>query len=192
MNGKWMKTPGRLKELLRSERAGKILFFVGIAGIALIFLSALFPSGGGKTGSDGAPQEDYAAALEKKLEALVAGITGGEANVVVTLESTSEYIYANETKQNTDTTEDVQSGEKRKVQQKDNTENKYIIMDSSDGGEAALLVTELLPKVKGVVIVIDRADDEAVCERIVKAVTTALDLSARRVCVTGPYRRPAS
>ena len=180
---------GKLKGLLQSEKAGKIIFFVGLAGIVLIFLSTILPDGAKQAKKTAEPENtDYAAVMEDKIKHIVAGITGSEnVSVVVTLESTAEYVYANELKQNTDKTEDVQSGDKRKLQQKDNTENKYIIIDSSDGGETALLVTELTPKVKGVVIVSDRANDAAVCERITEAVTTALDISSKRVCVTGLY-----
>ena len=46
------------------------------------------------------------------------------------------------------------------------------------------LVTEILPTVKGVVIVCAGGDDQAVRERVQSAVTTALNITARRVCVT--------
>ena len=46
------------------------------------------------------------------------------------------------------------------------------------------LVTEILPKIRGVVVVCDGGDDIAVCERVTEVVTTALNIPQRRVCVT--------
>lgn len=48
----------------------------------------------------------------------------------------------------------------------------------------AVLVTEILPTVKGVVVVCEGGDDPTVCARIQNAVTTALHITSKRVCVT--------
>lgn len=47
-----------------------------------------------------------------------------------------------------------------------------------------VLVTEILPKIRGVVVVCDGGNDAAVCERVTEVVTTALNIPQRRVCVT--------
>lgn len=46
------------------------------------------------------------------------------------------------------------------------------------------IVTEIFPSVKGVVVVCEGADDPAVCDRITEVVTTAFNITKRRVCVT--------
>ncbi|MBQ1210311.1 MAG: hypothetical protein IIX68_00725 [Clostridia bacterium] len=46
------------------------------------------------------------------------------------------------------------------------------------------LVAERYPAVRGVVIVCDGGDRPEVCERVIEVVTTALNVSKRRVCVT--------
>ena len=47
-----------------------------------------------------------------------------------------------------------------------------------------MLVTEVLPKVRGVVVVCDGGDDQTVCDRVTEVITTALNIPKRRVCVT--------
>lgn len=177
---------GKITELLKSEKAGKILFFVGIAGIALIFMSSLFSGSSKESSTANTSSSDYADEMEKKITNIVEGITGNSnIRVLVTLESEAEYIYAQEANQTTDTTEDSKSSDEYKTQKKDSTQNQYITIDSADGGESPLVVTQLSPTVKGVVVVAQGVDNNEISERIKEAVTTALDISPKRVCVTG-------
>lgn len=179
------------KKLFKGEKAVKLLFIVGILGIALIFLSTLTDGkpertaeASSQSGADGS--EAYCAMLEQKLGAIVADITASDnVRVFVTLESGAEYVYANEVKQGTDTVEDTKGGDSKKVQQKDSTEQNYILVEGEDGRKTALLVTELAPKVQGVTVVCDKGNQPAVAEQVTEAITTALHITSRRVCVTG-------
>ena len=179
------------KKLFKGEKAIKALFIAGIVGIVLIFLST-FLEGKPKRESAAAAEsgtdatEAYCAMLEQKLGAIVADITASNnVRVFVTLESGAEYVYANELKQGTDTVEDTKGGDSRKVQQKDSTEQSYILVEGEDGRKTALLVTELAPKVQGVTVVCDKGNQPEVAEQITNAITTALHITSRRVCVTG-------
>lgn len=178
------------KKLFKGEKAIKALFIAGIVGIVLIFLSTFLEgkpkqtAAAAESGTDSA--EAYCAMLEQKLGAIVADITASNnVRVFVTLESGAEYVYANELKQGTDTVEDTKGGDSRKVQQKDSTEQNYILVEGEDGRKTALLVTELAPKVQGVTVVCDKGNQPAVAEQITNAITTALHITSRRVCVTG-------
>jgi stage III sporulation protein AG len=180
----------KIKELLRSQKAGKIIFAAGVIGIALIFLSTVI---GGSSSSDNSKKSvsteqitdavAYTQALEEKISALVTQITGNKnVSVMITLTSSSEYVYANGVNQTTDVTNDAAG----KSQQKDDTEQNYIIVEDADGGEKALIVTELMPTVKGVVIV-SGTNSAEINEQITTAVMTALDITRKRVCVVGTY-----
>lgn len=46
------------------------------------------------------------------------------------------------------------------------------------------LVAEVYPTVRGVVVVCEGGDQPAICDRVIEVVTTALNVSKRRVCVT--------
>ncbi len=184
----------RLRSIFKKDKKwGNIIFFAGIAGIVLILLSYLFSGGGGKSGTHASSEsstssqiltttEEYTQRLEEKLQKIVSSITGSDnVTVMVTLESGAEYIYANDIKASTEETASGQSAATRK----DSTEEKYILVDTPEGGQVALLVTELAPTVKGVVVVCDGGNDQKVKEKISNAVTTALDITSKRVCVTG-------
>ena len=98
----------------------------------------------------------------------------GDAQVLVTLDRSSEQIYATEERSSARTESTGSDGE---------SETTYFSVRGSDGSEQALPLTELQPVIRGVVVVCPGGGDPAVAERITQAVTTALDISSARVCV---------
>ena len=109
----------------------------------------------------------YAKETEEQLRSILMSIEGvGKANVMLTINSTEEYVYAETIKQGTS-----------------QSENSYVIIDK--GSEKEALVKKINnPSISGVVIVCEGGDDPRVCEKIYKAVSTALDISTSRVYVT--------
>ena len=179
-NEKDTKT-GIIQKIIENDNYRKIAVVVGILGIALIFLSS-FLSGDPKTETEAtaaeeenATVEDYAKELEAKLSAIVDTITGQSgAQVMVTMERSSELVYATEEKKSTQS-----SGEERS----DDTETSYIIVKKADGSQEALAVTRLEPTVKGVGVVCPRGDETLIQQSIIDALTTVLNISSARVCV---------
>lgn len=175
------KKIGVLQRLLHSNTGRRAVVILGVAGIALIFLSTVL-GGDGKRGSSAssAPASsaaaDYAAQLEEKLTRMIGGIRGaGKAQVLVTLEQGEAQIYAKE--------------EKRATRQEsggpntDNAETGYILVRDADGNEHALPVTQQPPKVQGVVVTCPGASDPAVQQAVLQAVATAAGVSSARVFV---------
>lgn len=178
-----------VKKFFSGDGKIRLIVILGLLGMALILLSQFFDGGSGKTKEvDTATaqftSEEYIAELEGKLTALITGIDGvGEARVMVTLESGVEYIYAQEEKRNTDTTLEGGTTEvSGKVYEKENVEQKYILVDQN-GKKQPLLQTELQPKIQGVVIVCEGADNVRVEQSLTNVVTTALNIPSTRVCV---------
>lgn len=179
MSGEMMK---RVRALLGGEHRRRVLVVAGIAGMLLIALSSVI---GGKeeiavqtTVSDTAA---YTAALEERLAQMVSSIKGaGRASVMVTLESGVEYVYASEEKTNSDHSENGSQ-----VTVSDDSQKTVVTVDAGSGKEG-LLVTELQPTVRGVVVACEGAENEAVAVLVTKAVRTALDITEKRVCVI-PY-----
>lgn len=175
------KTKDWFKRVVDNEKWRKWIILFGLVGIALIFLSS-FLSGDPKTETEAtateeenATAEDYAKELEAKLSAIVDTITGQSgAQVMVTMERSSELVYATEEKKSTQS-----SGEERS----DDTETSYIIVKKADGSQEALAVTRLEPTVKGVVVVCPRGDETLIQQSIIDALTTVLNISSARVCV---------
>lgn len=190
---KQSKLPQALRELFAGEKRVRLIVVLGLVGMALVLLSQLLSAGSQQkpkevdTSSARFVSEEYIAGLETKLQGLVAGIDGvGRAQVMVTLESGVEYVYAQEEKRNTDLTRETREGEAAavsgKVYEKENVEQKYILIEQN-GEKQPLVTTELQPKIQGVVIVCDGADNVRVESDLINVVTTALNISSSRVCV---------
>lgn len=162
----------------------RIAVAAGIAAIVFIGLSSVF-SGEKKTQSAPARQttDSFIAQTEQKLAAIAASIVGGKAQAMVTLENGIEYVYASETETDTQKNEDKTGADKTKIQQNDSNAQKYIIVKDAGGDEKALVVTEIMPTVKGVVIVCDCKGDPLLAETVKNAVVTAMNISEKKVCV---------
>lgn len=123
--------------------------------------------------------------LQQNLENIVSEIEGsGKARVLITFASTAETIYATEEKKNKEASEDKSGGEITRKKESNDCEKKYITIKDSQGTEHALAVTELEPKVKGVIVICPGGDNPIVKNRITEAVTTALSITSKHVCIT--------
>lgn len=110
--------------------------------------------------------ELYADETEKRLCEILMEIEGvGKAEVMLTITSTEEYVYA----------ESIKSGASQ-------TENSYVIIDKGSKKEA-LVKRVNNPAISGVVVVCEGGDDPRVCERIYNAVSTALNISTNKIYV---------
>ena len=113
-----------------------------------------------------ASSELYADATEERLRVILTEIEGvGKTDVMLTITSTEEYVYA----------ETIKRGASQ-------AENGYVIIDNGSQKEA--LVKRINnPAISGVVIVCEGGDDPRVCEKIYKAVATALDIPTSKIYV---------
>lgn len=106
----------------------------------------------------------YREELEERLGGILSRISGvGEVKVMITVDGSDEKVFA----------EDLsESGER--------AERKTVVI----GSEEALLKQTKFPEVKGAVIVCDGGRNATVKEKVVNAVTAALDIPANKVFVT--------
>ena len=172
----------KIKKVLHNPR---LLMIVGLFGIALIFISSLFNSESTGSKADNTTSEfaseQYCATIENEIKDLVTGITGDKRpTVVITLESGIRYSYVSadetDTSSATGSTTD-QSSESKK--------QSYITIKTADGGEQPLVVTEIMPVVRGVAIICNGGNNEIIAEKIKKAVTAALNITSKRVYISG-------
>lgn len=174
------KRLSEVENFLKGPRGIRLITAVGVAGMLALILSAMWPQGSGATDTKTADtaSADYAASLERQLGETVSKIEGaGPCHVMVTLENGVEYVYASEEKVGLN-----RSTEGERETQKDDSESSIIVI-STDNGDRGLLVTEIQPTVKGVLVVCAGGGDREVQERIRQAVTTVLNITAKRVCV---------
>lgn len=168
----------RMTDFLKSKKGVRLILILGALGVGLIVLSEVLPKENDVATVPKQTAEEYTAALEERLTAMVERIEGvGRCRVMITLENGVKYVYASEEKTGRDhkTQGDTES-------QADDSETSVILVQTDDGYEG-LLVTELQPTVKGVVVVCEGGGDAAVQTRVKEALTAVLNVTDRRVCV---------
>ncbi len=165
----------------------KLLVILGICGIVLILISSLFPSGSNKSKKTDKSDDktytvdEYRNRLESDVKSIVEGITGVKnPTVVITLESGIRYCYAS-----ADETDTSSSMSEKNDQSSESKKQSYITVKNSDGGEQALIVTEIMPEVRGVAIICNGGNDIVTQEKIKNAETAALNITSKRVYISG-------
>lgn len=158
----------KLKELSKKPMFLKAAVAAGILAIALILLSDMSGSGKKQEASDVsvdfAYSDLYSESLNTELSELLSSIEGvGKAQVMITVSSTEEYVYAEEIKRGTS-----------------QAEKSFVIIDNGSQ-EEALVKKVNNPQISGVVIVCEGGDDPRVCEKIYKAVSTVLDIPTSKI-----------
>lgn len=172
----------RLPDWMKSNMGRRILIAIGLIGILLIGLSSFLSNGTknrAKQGKSVKTAEEFVVDTEQRLTEIIGSIEGaGDCRVMVTLENSVEYIYAVEQDINTDRQEDS-----NRISEREDNRESVIIVDTENGRQG-LLVTEIQPTVKGVVVICEGGDQPVVQQRIVNTLTTVLNISSKRVCVT--------
>ena len=111
------------------------------------------------------PEVNYIDQLEEKITQLLESIDGvTSVNVMLTLESGSEYIYAQD-----------RNGEVR----------DYVIISEADKSESPILVKEVNPQIRGIAVVCRGGNNSAVQSQIINLLSTLFNLPSNRIFVTG-------
>ena len=160
-------------ELKNDRKRVRLLVFIGFLAIALLFLSGI-----GKTNKSDTPAEsesinytEYTEMLENRLTTVISSIDGvGKCRVMITLENTSESVYA-------------VNRDSRLDNSVSDTNDEYVIYDS-DKGKRPVLIKEYFPKVQGVTVVCSGGDNSLVREKIISAVTALFNIPSNRVSVS--------
>lgn len=175
------KVTDKIQSKIGLSKKACIILVIGILGLLLIVVSEFIPksksnneSNDSSSLSDTSYSNSFKTQTEKELKDIISKIDGvGEVSLMLTLDGTTEYVYA----EDVDTQNDEDS---------DSKSNKYkneVIIVDSDGNETALVKKIIEPKVKGVVIVCTGGGNLEVKERVIKAVSSALNISTNNICV---------
>ncbi|MCI7768268.1 MAG: hypothetical protein MSJ26_09880 [Oscillospiraceae bacterium] len=162
---------GIYDKLTKSKKAMTAAAALGIAGMVMILLS------GGKEdekkteipvcSEEESVWTDYCSDTERRLEEILSAIDGvGAVEVMITVSSTEEYIYAQ--------AENV-SGDKM--------QNEYVTV-KTDKGEEALVRKVNTPVITGVATVCEGGRSDRVKEEIYRTVTAVLGIPSSKVYVT--------
>jgi len=175
-----MKLNDVFGRLLNGKKSAAAIIMLGTAGLCLIMVSSLIP-GKKSDNNDNDTQKnyntseadstDYREDAEKKLTEFLKGIDGvGEVEVLVTVGSSEEYVYAKEGKT-------INSDDRKE-------EEKKYVMTGGSNGKSALVETVKSPVISGVVIACSGFDSAVVQERVYKSVSTAFNIPTRNIYVT--------
>lgn len=176
-----------LKEKLKGfnlKNKKLLLPLIGIIGILLIGISSVGKSEEATPASNIKQTDaEYCNELELKIKSLVSAITGDTNCIVaVTLESSGEYIYANQNMVDTDQSEDTGDGSTT-TRQTHKSEQTYIIVEDENGEQSALVVTEKKPNVRGVAIVTAGLNDINY-EDVLSSVSSMLGVASRKINIS--------
>lgn len=178
MNKKIDSIMTRLMNKLKAKNKITLIVIVGIIGIVLILFSEIFKPDTKKPKTSikelDVNTEEYKDQMQDELVNILSQIQGvGEVKVMVTIEGSTEYVFAEEENTKQDSSADKVS---------ENYQNKYVIVDNGNTKEA--LVKKILkPKISGVIVVCEGGNSPSVSEKIYRAVSAVLDIPANKICV---------
>lgn len=174
-----------IKKLYKKMLSSKYIYviLIGFVGIFLIFISTIKkkePHQKTKVENKSFQNsEEYTKHLETKLNNIISKIKGvGRSQVLVTLENGVENIYANSEKTATNSNENL-SG---KMSTRNDSQKDIAMVDTKEGKQA-LVVTQKEPKIKGVLVVCDGADNSLVVEQVYDAISKPLNIKRNRLSV---------
>lgn len=180
----------KLDDFTKNPKFVRIIIIIGLVGIGLILLSGLLPEKSNTEDNQTNSQVAYVSLaqyennLEQSLADIISSIDGaGKTRVMLTMDSTVEQVYA--TDKTMSQKDSINSGEDTETNKDTSANSTYITVELSDGTQQTVLLKEIQPKVRGVLVVCNGGDNSVVKEKIVDAVTKALDISSSRVSVAG-------
>lgn len=175
-------------ERLKQNKLMAIVLAAGIIAMLALMLSEFIPKGGEREDEKEATavtaentDYNYAENVEKRLTEIISSIVGaGETKVMVTLESGSEQIYAENKKTNSKFFGKGENADRSSDETLDE-QREYIIIETAGGDENGLILKVIQPKIRGVAVVCEGGDAASVREQVLNTVTAVLGISAARV-----------
>lgn len=173
------------------------LLLLGLVGLVLLAVGSLYDAAPERKATPVAPEasrspaavaRSYEEILEGKLANLLSQVKGaGAVAVSITLENGSAQEFAkNLTK------------ESRTIQERDNggglrtttetKENEQVILSRENGVDRPVMVREIKPAIKGVLVIAEGAGDSVVKANLTRAVEAGLGVPAYRITVL-PQRK---
>ncbi|SEN22858.1 stage III sporulation protein AG [Lihuaxuella thermophila] len=127
--------------------------------------------------------QDYEREYEAQLEEVLSKIVGvDDVSVIVNLDSTEEEVVQMDIRESEQVTTEVdKTGGNRRISQ--NTHDKKTAYYRSEDGEKPVVVKQLKPKVRGVLVVARGVENLQVKAIVIEAVQRTLDVPVHRISV---------
>ncbi len=167
-----------IKEVLTGSLKPFLMVLAIAVGIILIFFADKEESGAVSQNTAACELEKYTESLEVRLSEIISEIKGaGKSQVMITFESSFEKVYANNAKVEESGAENFERTDKI-------SEKQIVLAGSGSNGETPILLKEMCPKVKGVAVVCEGADNSSVERQIKETVASLFGISENKICVT--------
>ncbi|HHX78054.1 MAG TPA: hypothetical protein GX697_06900 [Firmicutes bacterium] len=129
-------------------------------------------------------EDNQYADVERELELILSKVKDvGSVSVMLTYKDSTEYKYAETTEKTQKTTvETDQQGGSREITESQES-SQIVLARGSQGGEEAVLLQEIKPNIKGVIIVAQGAQNPRIKEEIIRAAQSVLGIGAHRITV---------
>ena len=178
MNDKFKSFTQILSKKFGNKKNSSIILVLGICGMILIGFSDFFSSNKTqKTVStiDAISLEDYIQCLEKRVVKMLNSVEGaGKCKIMITAENSSEKDFA---------TDDSIMQDSQQSTNKTDIEKEIVMIEDSNGKKQALIKSVKEPKIRGVLILCEGADNPNINEIVTNAVKTLLGISSNKISV---------
>ncbi|MBQ7225784.1 MAG: hypothetical protein IJX02_04175 [Clostridia bacterium] len=146
--------------MIKSKKRIIYISLVAIVGVVLIFLGSINLEG--DNNEEKLDVSSYTKELENKIEAFLLTVDGiNKANVIITLDSSNEKVYAQ------------------------NQSTYDFLTINTDGSESPVYITEIYPTIRGIAISCTNGESDQVKMKITKLISAYLGISANRIEIVG-------
>ncbi len=156
----------------------KYVIIVAVVGLLLIS----FPTGKREespASSNGELSDFSLEEFEKRVENVLRSCNGvGRAEVMLSIKSGAERVYAQEESYSTGRQERGESSD-----ESEDSDKKPSILSVGSGKEEPVLIKQVYPKFRGAVIVCDGAENIKVCSEVTAAVASLTGLTVDKISV---------
>ncbi len=159
-----------IKSFITKNKTASLLLLVAVFGGLLLVFGGNSSNGGML--SENTANEEYISFVENKIEQMIKQVCRGEVTVIVTAESSEEYVYAENTEEMTENS-DGQTVRTSKS-------NQYAVINGQ-----AVVKTVLKPKIRGIAVVCQGGDEPVLQYKIIKLLSCAYGISESKICVAG-------
>jgi len=122
--------------------------------------------------------------LENDIEKILSQISGvGKVNVMITYSTGKEIVPATDTKTTENNTQEKDNGGGTRNINQSNNESSVVYEENQSGSKTPIIIKELLPQVKGVVVVAEGAGDITIKENLTRAVQVLMDVPMYKIQV---------
>lgn len=172
------KLTDKIKKCFKGDKRLKTILMIGAIGVALLLFSSLFNTDSDMTDKSvniSVNAQEYTKNLEKELSDILSKIDGaGKCSVMITMDCGVETIYATQEESSYDTDG---TGESHDYSM------NYVVLGSSSNGKEALVIKEIQPKLRGIIVVCEGGGNSNVKMNIISAVSAAFDISSTKISV---------